>query len=103
MKIKTGDKVKIIAGKDKGKEGKVIQCIPLLEKVVVEGLNMLVKHMKAQQKGEKGQRVEFAAPLHISNVQLICPQTKKPTKIGYKRLADGSKKRVSRRSGEIIE
>ncbi len=103
MKIKTGDTVKIIAGKDKGKTGKVIQCFPKLNKVVVEGCNILVKHLKPQRQGEKGQRIEFAAPIHVSNVMLICPHTKKPTRVGYKILEGGVKKRFSKKSGEIID
>lgn len=103
MKIKTGDNVKIIAGKDKGKTGKVMQCFPKLNKVVVEGANIAVKHLRSQKRGEKGQRIEFSAPIHISNVKLICPQTKKPTRIGYKILEDKSKKRISKKSGEIID
>lgn len=103
MKIKVGDIVQIIAGKDKGKKGKVIQCMPKMNKVVVEDANTLVKHLRPQQAGQKGQRIEFSAPLHVSNVQLICPQTKKVTRVGYNRLDDGSKKRVSKKSGEIID
>lgn len=103
MKIKVGDLVQIIAGKDKGKQGKVLQCFPKLEKVVVEDANMLVKHLRSQKQGEKGQRIEFSAPIHISNVKLICPHTKKLTSIGYKMLDDGSKKRYSKVNGEIID
>lgn len=103
MKIKKGDIVQIMAGKDKGKQGKVTQCFPALEKVVVENANILVKHLRPRQKGEKGQRIEFSAPIHISNVSLICPHTKKVTRVGYKRLDDGSKKRFSKKSGEIID
>ena len=62
MKIKTGDKVKVIAGKDKGKEGKVIQTFPAMEKVVVEGVNILKKHLRPRKKGDKGQRIELPAP-----------------------------------------
>jgi large subunit ribosomal protein L24 len=103
MKIKKGDLVQVIAGKDKGKQGTVIQCFPKLNKVVVEGANQLVKHLRPQQGGEKGQRVEFFAPIHVSNVQVVCPQEKKATRVGFTRLEDGSKKRVSKKSGEIID
>lgn len=71
MKIKTGDQVKIIAGKDKGKTGKVIQVFPKENRVVVEGANILKKHVRSMKQGQPGQRVEFAAPLHASNVALI--------------------------------
>ncbi|MEK7647873.1 MAG: 50S ribosomal protein L24 [Patescibacteria group bacterium] len=71
MKIKTGDQVKIIAGKDKGKTGKIIQVFPKENRVVVEGANMLKKHVRSMKQGQPGQRVEFAAPLHASNVVLV--------------------------------
>lgn len=103
MKIKVGDLVQIVAGKDKGKQGKVIQCFPQMEKVVVENANTLVKHLRPQVRGEKGQRVEFSAPIHVSNVKLICPHTKEASRVGFKRLDDGSKKRYSKKSGEIID
>lgn len=103
MKIKTGDNVQIIAGKDKGKKGKIIQCFPKLEKVVVENANIMVKHMKSQRQGEPGQRIEFSAPIHISNVKLIDSKTKELTRVGYKRLEDGTKKRFSKKSGELID
>ncbi len=84
MKIKKGDKVKLISGKDKGKTGKVLQVFPLRERVSVEGRNLLIKHMRPRKQGEKGQRIEFPAPMALSNVILICPQCGKPTRIGYK-------------------
>lgn len=103
MKIKVNDKVKIIAGKDKGKEGKVTQVFPKLEKVVVDGVNKMVKHLRSGRAGEKGQRVDFYGPVHISNVMLIDPKSKKATRVGYKKLEDGSKKRVSIKSKETID
>jgi large subunit ribosomal protein L24 len=83
MKIKSNDQVKIIAGKDKGKIGKVLQVFPVDGRASVEGLNLLVKHLRPQKKGDKGQRVEFPAPLHLSNLQLICPKCAKPTRIAF--------------------
>ena len=83
MKIKTNDQVKIIAGKDKGKIGKVLQVFPTESRVSVEGLNVLIKHLRPTKKGEKGQRVEFPAPLNISNLQLVCPKCGRPTRVGY--------------------
>ncbi len=102
MKIKKGDKVKIIAGKDKGKEGKVLQVMPDKEKVVVEGLNLLIKHVKPRRAGEKGQRIQFPAPFHISNVMLVCPKCNKPTRVGYKILENKKKVRVCKKCKEII-
>jgi len=84
MKIKKGDKVKIIAGKDKGKTGKVLQVFPSLNKASVEGRNLLIKHMRPRKQGEQGQRIEFPAPMDASNMMLVCPKCSKPTKVGYK-------------------
>lgn len=101
MKIKKGDQVEIIAGKDRGKRGKVVRVYPQTDKVVVEGLNLMKRHIKARREGQKGERVEKAAPLHVSNVMLVCPDTGKPTRIGY-RIEGGEKVRVSKRSGKTI-
>lgn len=86
MNIKRNDNVKVIAGKDKGKSGKVLQVFPRLERVSVEGINLLIKHVRARSQSEKGQRVEFAAPLHISNLMLICPKCGKPTRVRHQVL-----------------
>lgn len=83
MKIKKGDKVKILAGKDKGKIGKVLQVFASRERASVEGLNLLIKHMRPRKEGEKGQRIEFPAPMNISNLILVCPKCNKPTRVGY--------------------
>ncbi|PIR13482.1 50S ribosomal protein L24 [Candidatus Falkowbacteria bacterium CG11_big_fil_rev_8_21_14_0_20_39_10] len=84
MKIKKGDKVKIITGKDKGKTGKVLQVFPSRNRVSVEGRNLLIKHMRPRRQGEPGQRIEFPAPMALSNLILTCPKCSKPTKVGYK-------------------
>ncbi|MFH1427983.1 MAG: 50S ribosomal protein L24 [Patescibacteria group bacterium] len=86
MKIKKGDKVKILAGKDKGKTGKVLQIFPSRNRVSVEGLNLLIKHMRPRKQGEKGQRIEFPAPMAIANLMLVCPSCNKPARVGYKYL-----------------
>lgn len=83
MNIKKNDQVKIIAGKDKGKSGKVIQVFALTERASVEGTNLLIKHIRPRRNGEKGQRVEFAAPLNLSNMMLICPKCNKPTRVAH--------------------
>jgi large subunit ribosomal protein L24 len=105
MKIKTGDNVKVLSGRDKGKTGKVIQVLKSKQKnqhyVVVEGLNVRKKHLKAQRNGEKGQTIELSFPIHLSKAMLVDPNSKKPTRVGYK--TEGSeKKRVAKRSGEYI-
>lgn len=84
MYIKKGDKVKIIAGKDKGKSGKVLQVFPVKNRVSVEGLNLLIKHMRPRKQGEQGQRIEFPAPLNASNLMIECPKCGKPARVGYK-------------------
>lgn len=102
MKIKTNDKVKIIKGKNRGKEGKVIQVFIAANKVVVEGLNLMKKHLRTRKQGEKGQIIELAAPLNAANVMLVCPKCAKITRIGYK--MDGTvKKRVCRHCKEFID
>lgn len=86
MKIKKGDKIKILSGKDKGKTGKVLQIFSARNKVSIEGLNLLIKHMRPRKQGEKGQRIEFPAPMDLSNIMLICSKCNKPTRVGYKYL-----------------
>ena len=102
MKIKKGDKVKILAGKDRGKKGEVLRVLVERNKLVVEGINLLIKHVRPKRQGEKGQRVRFPAPLAISNVQLICPKCKKATRVGFKFLEDGTKKRVCKKCKETF-
>jgi len=99
MKIKKGDKVIVIAGKDKGKTGKVTKAIPTESKVVIEGLNLLKKHRKARRSGEKGQIIEVSMPLHVSNVAILVDG--KPTRVGVKVIAD-KKVRVDKKTGKAI-
>lgn len=95
LKIKTGDKVKITAGKDKGKEGKVIQVFPKLNKVVVEGLNMATRHLRSPRRDQPGQKIQFPVPVHISNVKLVSTKTGAAGRVGYKTLeADGKSKKI---------
>ncbi|MBU1146323.1 50S ribosomal protein L24 [Patescibacteria group bacterium] len=103
MKIKKSDKVKIITGKDKGKEGKVLEVFPEERKLVVEGLNLVVKHMRPRRDGEKGQRIQFPAPLRVSNVMLTCNKCNKLTRVGYKILENGKKVRMCKKCKEVIE
>ncbi len=102
MKIKTGDKVEIILGKDRGKSGKVIQIFLKDDKIVVEGLNKIKKHMRSGKRGEKGQIIELSAPIGVSNVMLLCPKCSKKARVGYK--IDGEKKqRICKKCNEVIE
>jgi large subunit ribosomal protein L24 len=105
MKIKIGDKVKVLIGKDRGKTGKVIQALQNKKTnqmfVVVEGVNTLKKHMRAG-RGQKGQIIELSAPIDASNVQLLDPKSGKPTRVGY--MKEGkTKKRIAKISGEYID
>jgi large subunit ribosomal protein L24 len=93
MNIKRNDNVKVLAGKDKGKSGKVLQVFPNLNRASVEGVNLLIKHMRPRNKNEKGQRIEFAAPLDISNLALLCPKCGKPTRIAHQTLISEDKKK----------
>jgi len=99
MKFKVGDKVKISAGKDKGKSGKIIQVFVAEGKVVVEGLNLLIKHQRPRRQGEGGQRIQFPAPLAASNVVMVCPKCGQSGRVGYKIIAPeaGKKKVIKRR------
>jgi len=102
MRIKKGDTVQIISGKDKGKEGRALKVFPKTNKLIVEGLNIYIKHARARREGEKGQRIQIPVPLDISKVMLVCQKCKKPIRIGYKILADGRKVRWCRKCKEII-
>lgn len=106
QRIKTGDTVEIIAGKDIGERGEVIRVIPKENRVVVQGVNIMKKHEKARQVGNQqipAQIVEFDAPLHISNVMLVCPETGNKTRVGFRIREDGKKVRVCKVSGVEIE
>ena len=96
MKIRKNDKVKIIAGKDKGKSGKILRVFPAEKKVLVEGANLIKKHVRPRREGEKGQRVEVPAKLNISNIMLVCPKCGKDVRIGFKQSA-GIKARICKK------
>ena len=103
MKIKTGDNIKIKARKDKGKTGKVLQVFVSRNLASIEGRNLLIKHLRPRREGEKGQRVEFPAPLNISNLALVCPRCGQETKVGYS-LTDGKKKaRLCKKCQQVID
>lgn len=106
MKIKRGDIVEVIAGKDKGKRGEVLQVLPKENRVIVQGINVHKKHKKANpgQAGVQGQPqiLEFDAPIHASNVMVVDPKENRPTRIGY-RLEGGKWVRYAKRSGELLD
>ena len=106
MKIKKGDHVLVTAGKDKGASGTVIAAFPTTNKVVVEGVNMIKKNKKVTNTGVRGAQdggiTTQEAPIHVSNVQLVDPESKRPARVGYKINEDGTKVRVARPSGKDI-
>lgn len=102
MKIKKGDNVKVIAGKDKGKTGKVIRAFPRADKIIMEGVNVQKRHRRPTQANQHGQIVDKTLPIHVSNVMVIDPKTSKPTRIGSK-VVDGKKVRIARGSGVKLD
>lgn len=102
LKIKKGDNVKILSGKDKGKTGKVLRVLPSIHKVVVENVNMHTKFERSRRAGQPGQKIVFAGPMAISKVQLIDPNSGKPTRVGYQILENGTKQRIAKQSGKAI-
>jgi len=101
MKIKKGDTVQITAGKDRGSRGEVLLVLPALEKIVVKGVNILKRHIRAKKDGKKGERIEKEAPVHVSNVMLVCPHTGTPTRVGWK-IEGGEKVRISKKANKAI-
>jgi large subunit ribosomal protein L24 len=102
MRIVKGDKVVVIAGKDKGKEGIVQKVFPKLNKVVVEGVNVHKKHQKPTQQNPEGSIVEVYVPIDASNVAVVDPKTKKATRVGYAVDKDGKKVRIAKKSGSKL-
>ena len=101
--VKTGDEVIVIQGKDRGVKGKVLQVSPSEGKVIVEGVNVCKKHLKPKNNNGTGEIVEVEAPIHASNVMLIDPKTKKPTKVRVEKDSKGKKIRISKKSNEKID
>lgn len=101
LKVKKGDQVVVLAGKDKGKRGNIIKVFPTETKVLVSGVNMVKRHTKPSHTSAGG-IISKEAPLHASNVAVVDPKTNKPTRVGFKVLENGKKVRVAKRSGEVI-
>ena len=101
--VRKGDTVMVVAGKERGKKGKVLRVIPEKGRVVVERLNLIKKHQKPTQKIRQGGIIEREGSIHLSNVMLVDPGSNKPTRVGMKALSDGKKVRVARRSGEMLD
>lgn len=101
MKIKKGDNVIVISGKDRGKTGKVLRAFPKDGRVIIDGINIKKKHQRPTKKNQKGQILDIASPLHVSNVQVVDEQSGKGTRIGYQ-VEKGKKVRVSKKSGAVL-
>lgn len=101
LHVKKGDKVQVISGKDKGKQGTILAAFPKENRVLVEGVNVVKKHSKPSQANPQGGIVSMEAPIHVSNVMPLDPKTGVPTRVGYKEV-DGKKVRVAK-SGEVLD
>ncbi|GAB4074352.1 50S ribosomal protein L24 [Barrientosiimonas marina] len=102
MHVKKGDKVKVMSGKDRGKEGTILEAFPKSERVLVEGINMIKKHAQPSQDNPQGGILNQEASVHVSNVMLIDPKSGEPTRIGNE-IRDGKKIRIAKKSGEAID
>jgi large subunit ribosomal protein L24 len=100
-KIRKGDKVVILSGRDRGRSGEVIKVMPKESRALVRGVNVVVRHQR-QSATQEGGLVRKEAPIHLSNIAIADPQSGKPTRVGFKTLADGRKVRVAKRSGETL-
>jgi large subunit ribosomal protein L24 len=101
--VRRGDTVIVVAGKDRGKRGRVLRVIPEKNRVVIERINMIKRHQRPTQKIRQGGIIEREGPIHLSNVMLVDPTSGKPTRVGMRELGDGKKVRVARKSGEIVD
>ena len=102
MHVKKGDKVKVLSGKDRGKQGTILEAYPKKERVVVEGVNMVKIHAKPSQDNPQGGILNQEAPIHVSNVLPIDPKSGEPTRVGYE-IRDGKKVRIAKKSGEPLD
>ncbi len=103
MKIRKNDTVLVIAGKDKGKKGKVRRALPKEDKLIVEGINMIKRHSRTKGQARQAGIIELEAPLHISKVMLICNKCNNPARVGFRFLDDGKKARICRTCSEVID
>jgi len=103
MKIRKGDTVVIIAGKDRGKRGKVRRAWPDEERVIVDGLNMIKRHSRARRAARQAGIIELEAPIHVSNVMLVCEKCGNPTRVSFRFLDDGKKVRICNSCQEMID
>lgn len=102
MHVKKGDKVQVISGKDKGKQGVILEAFPKKDRVLVEGVNIVKKHSKPSQDNPQGGIITKEAAIHVSNVMPLDPKSGEPTRVGYQ-VVDGKKVRVAKKSGETLD
>ncbi len=102
MHVKTGDNVVVISGREKGKKGKVLAVSPKEGKLIIEGVNMVSKHVKPRKMGQEGGIVKAEGAMYACKVQVVCPHCNKATRVGHKVAEDGSKQRVCKRCGETL-
>lgn len=102
-RIKRDDQVLVISGRERGKQGQVREVLPRQERVIIQGLNMVKRHRRAQGPQTPGGIIEKEAPIHLSNVKLICPACQKPARVGARKRADGARVRVCKQCGEDID
>jgi large subunit ribosomal protein L24 len=101
--LKVNDQVEVITGKDKGRVGKIIKIYPKSDRALVERINMIKRHTKARAAGQEGQIVEKEAPIHVSNLKLVCPKCTNTVRIASKTLDDGTKVRICKKCSESVE
>ena len=102
MKLKKGDVVMVLTGKERGKKGKILRVFPSESRLILEGLNFMKVYLRPSQQNPKGGISQVEGKLHVSNVQLICPRCSKPGRVGHQFLSDGTKQRVCKKCNEII-
>lgn len=103
LHVKKNDTVKVISGKEKGKTGKILKAYPAKQRVIVEHLNMIKKHTRRRSQGQGGGIIEREGTIHVSNLMLVCPACKQVTRIEKKFLEDGTKVRVCKKCGEVVD
>ena len=102
-KVRKNDTVQVLSGRERGKQGKVSRVIPKEDRVVVDGINLRKRHVRPRSPGEQAGIIEFPAPLHVSNVAVVCPKCAKGTRVGFGNLADGTKVRFCKRCDETLD
>ena len=103
LHVKKGDNVKVISGKEKGKSGKILKAFPAKRRIIVEHLNMIKKHTKRRTQGQGGGIIEREGTIHVSNVMLVCPSCRQVTRVGKKFLEDGTRARICKKCGEVVD